>query len=420
MTPPSLAMSTPLREVDLLVVGGGPAGLKTAEQVASRGHSVLVIESKKEIGSPVHTSGGSTPETMRRFKIPAELYHSLHTIRFQSLNEQVRFAYADPVGCIIDVTGVYQHLAAEARRAGAEVLTSHRLTAVSKDDRGFVTGGEVAGPEGRFPVRAKITIDATGYRAAVCKLAGLHPGFSRFGVGAEYELHAPHVNQDELLLIVGSRWAPAGYAWAFPWGGGRVRVGAGIRHPDVRTDPKELLQRVMDDAAELGLDLTDHQILDYHRGLIPSQGIPERLTADGLMVVGDAGGQATLVVGEGIRLALIAGEMAGNVASEALSEGRFDAERLAPYEHEFRRRYGRSLAVGGVINRMMSSFEDAEWDNFKFLRTLPDAVLPSLLLSEYPLRKILRGYLTRPRSWLPAAKAVLQIAAKGVKAKLKR
>ena len=42
---------------------------------------------------------------------------------------------------------------------------------------------------------SKVLIDATGYRSTLLKQAGLDPGMRRFGVGAEYDLLAPHCLQ---------------------------------------------------------------------------------------------------------------------------------------------------------------------------------------------------------------------------------
>ena len=44
---------------EVLIVGGGPAGLAAAEAAAQGGAKTVVLERQKEIGYPIHTSGGS-------------------------------------------------------------------------------------------------------------------------------------------------------------------------------------------------------------------------------------------------------------------------------------------------------------------------------------------------------------------------
>jgi len=386
-------------DTDVLVVGGGPAGLATAEAAAAAGVRALVVEREPEIGEPVHTSGGMSVAAVRAFGIPPDLHHPVEEIRIVSPGESVSFRYPEPIVSLLDVRGTYRFLAERAARAGARVVTAADARTPLREG-GRLAGWTVEAGGRSHDVHAPVVVDASGYRAAVAKAAGLHAGFRRFGVGAELELAAPALDETAGVLVVGSRYAPAGYAWAFPCGRGRVRVGVGVHHADVRSDPRRHLDLLVRDAASLGFDLEGATVEEEHFGLIPTDGPLAALAGDGIMAVGDAAGQATLVLGEGIRLGLLAGGLAGTVAAHAVEAGRRDRDALLPYERAFRRRHGRDLRIGGILNRRLARADDAAWDrHVRILQTLPPRLLPSLLQSEFPLSGLVRWVATRPSLW---------------------
>src|SRR4029079_5528308 len=56
--------SGPMEAYDVVIAGGGPAGLAMAAPLAEAGLAVLVCERNAEIGLPVRTSGGSWPDDL--------------------------------------------------------------------------------------------------------------------------------------------------------------------------------------------------------------------------------------------------------------------------------------------------------------------------------------------------------------------
>src|SRR6266571_2404242 len=205
-------------DCDVLIVGGGPAGLAAAEAAAKQGARTLVLERQNEIGYPVHTSGGSWVSDMKALAIPEHLYHPINKVYFVSPHREVPLYYNPAVACVLDVRGLYQHLASRAITAGATLCMRHTVEQTIVEN-GRVCGVTVKNHVGeRLTLRAAVTIDASGVSRHVGVRAEMGKAFHRYGYGAEYDLYAPNYPQDELYLVMGSKFAPRGYAWAFPRG----------------------------------------------------------------------------------------------------------------------------------------------------------------------------------------------------------
>ena len=388
------------REYDVVIVGGGPAGLSAAEAAARGGARVAVLERQKEIGYPVHTSGGSWIADMRSLGIPSDLFYPIHTVTFLSPNRQARFDYAEPVCCVLDVRGVYQHLATRAVAAGVEIHPNSPVEGPIVEDGRVV--GVIAKDHRNRPGlwRAKVVIDASGFSSTVVTRAGLRQGFRRYGYGAEYDLAAPNYDQRSLYLIMGSQVAPSGYAWAFPRGKGRVRLGVGVIRPDVDADAREYLDTFAQRLPSLAPAFVGASPLEYHTGLFPSEGVVERFVSDGLLATGDSAGHGSTLVGEGIRFAIYSGQMAGAVAGEAVHAGDTSAAYLARYERQWRARFGREMDISYIVNQRIAAWSDAQWDEgMDLLRRLSPTQAAELLRGDYSVGLFL-GVLRRNPSLL--------------------
>lgn len=349
-------------KVDVAIVGGGPAGLAAAEAAAREGVKVLVLERQNEIGYPIHTSGGSWIRDMHALDIPEHLYHPVTKVWFVSPQRAVPLLYNPAVACVIDVRGLYQHLASRAVAAGAAIRVRHTVEQTLLED-GRVQGvtAKTHSSE-RIEVRASVTIDASGFSRHIGARAEMGKAFHRYGYGAEYDLYAPNYPQDELYLIMGSEYAPHGYAWAFPRGNGRVRLGVGVLHPDCDDDARVYLDRMMRELPQFKNTLKGASPLEYHTGLFPSEGPVESFSRDGLLLAGDAGGQGSTLVGEGIRFAIYAGQMAGKVAAGAIKSGDTSAQFLNRFDKQWRARFGRDMDIAYMINKRITGYSDEQWD----------------------------------------------------------
>ncbi len=380
---------------DILIVGGGPAGLAAAAAAARYGARAVVLERQKEIGYPVHTSGGTWISDMIALGVPPHLYHPIHHITFLSPQNSARFSYPDPVCAVLDVRGLYQHSAERAIRQGASIQLAAPVEGPIIED------GRVVGVRAKNALnesvewRAAVTLDCSGFSSTLATRAGLHGGYKRYGYGAEWDLLAPNYPDDELYLIMGSQVAPAGYAWAFPRGKGRVRLGVGVIRPDVDEDARLYLHTFTERLPQLAPVFTGASAIEYHTGLFPSEGAMPHFVMDGLMTAGDSAGQGSTLVGEGIRFAMYAGQMAGETAATAVRKGDTSAKGLREFERAWKARFGRNLDVALLINHRIAAYTDQQWDDsLNLLKRLTPAQAAEAVRGDFSA-KLLFGILRR-------------------------
>jgi digeranylgeranylglycerophospholipid reductase len=371
-------------DCDVLIVGGGPAGLAAAEAAAKQGVRTIVLERQNEIGYPVHTSGGSWVSDMKALAIPEHLYHPITKVVFASPHREVTLHYNPAVACVLDVRGLYQHLASRAIDAGATVRVRHIVEQTILENEcvlGVTAKNHVSE---RISMLASVTIDASGFSRHVGVRTEMGGAFHRYGYGAEYDLYAPNYPQDELFLIMGSQFAPHGYAWSFPRGNGRVRLGVGVLHPDCEDDARGYLDSIMRDLPQLADKFKDASPIEYHTGLFPSEGPVERFSRNGLLLAGDAAGHGSTLVGEGIRFAIYSGQMAGAVAAEAVKAQNTSAAFLGRFDKQWRTRFGRDMDIAYMINKRIADYTDDQWDgSLDLMRRLTPAQLAQALRGDF-------------------------------------
>lgn len=346
-------------QCDILVVGGGPAGLAAARAAAKARANVTLVHRDAEIGKPVRTSGGSYLRDIERLGIPTTLYQRINELVFAGPTTMARIDVSSQPMVILDITGTYQFIAEQARAAGASIHTGCTFKSIRHDDgQRFVCILETSdGTE--HEIQTRRIVEASGSSRAVLDALGQTRRVTRLGAGIEYECERTGGRPDRATLFVGSRYCPAGYGWIFPTNKQTVRIGVGVLRPQEKARLPELIDSFMASDMARQLDIGAGEIRDKHVGVVPADGIPDRLVHDRVVVAGDAASMAIATVGEGIRYGIEAGDAAGSAIAESLAG---DMSSLSRYEKQWMKHNRTSFKAGQRMNVAMGTYDDAQWD----------------------------------------------------------
>lgn len=396
--------------LDLLVVGGGPAGLATAHAAAAGGARVLVVHRDAEIGKPVRTSGGSWLFHLRQLGIPDHLHHPITSASFASPNAVATSHFDEDHPVALDVTATYEYLASLARTAGAELRTGTRFIRTELGDDGLYRS-VIGRGRSEEVITSRYLVDASGSARAVTSQLGLQPRPVRYGIGAEYEYENLSPDPHHCLLFVGSRYCPAGYGWALPARNGTIRVGVGVLQPDTKVKPQPLLDEFMASEWPRQLGLVTGRLIEKHFGVLPSETPSEQAVFGNVVCVGDTAMQALPLIGEGIRYCIEAGRVAGAAIAKGCQDPRVSDRELAGYERWWRKRYGYEFWLAWKMNLRIARFTDREWDMItKVMQHLPPESVARGLRSELSPMRLAKFALKRPKLAVKFGAALLGLS----------
>lgn len=319
-------------EVDVLVVGAGPAGSIAALEARRAGPEldVLVVERDRAVGAPVRCAEGVGDAGLREFANPEGapwVARKITRVIFLAPDDtEVKVAERD-VGWILDRTRFDAFLAAEAGSLGAEIRIGTEASGMTRtgDGRWQVT---LRGLKGDEIVRARIVIGADGVETMVGRWAGLDTRVPARDMEscAQYLVQGIDFDPDAIYLQFGDRVAPGGYAWVFPKGPGLANVGLGL--VALKSDGRNAREYL---DAWIARRYPRGTSTGYTVGGVIVHTTAKHITTDGVMLAGDAAHMINPLSGGGIVNAMKAGRLAGRTAAEAIRVGDTSAGRLARY-----------------------------------------------------------------------------------------
>ncbi len=330
---------------EVLIVGAGPVGAWTAAELAKR-HEVLLVEEHAEIGRPVQCAGLVAPRVLEMTSAQDCVLNRLRgaVITFPAGGE-LEFAAKECKAVVVDRARLDKHLVERAVDAGATLRTSTRFAGRRQGTCLLKT------VRGTQEITPKVLVGADGYRSAVAAVTGLPP--CRDVVrGVEVDVAQRMEDQDRVRVLLGARVAPGFFAWAIPCGD-FSRVGLCVR--EGAPSPSRYLEKAMELAGVRG------KVLARYSGQIPL-GARQRTCDDGVLVVGDAAGQAKPISGGGVYTGMVAGGCAAQAIDLALRNGDVSRRSLSLYERLWRAELGRELDNGYRARRILLAMKDAKMD----------------------------------------------------------
>ena len=308
----------------VIVVGGGPAGLAAAIALRARNFAVLVVDGARPPIEKV-CGEGLLPETLESLraigidtgKLPGVPFRG---VRYLARQQQAQAEFPHSAALGITRSKLHQAMLAAATDCGAEFLWQAPVTGLAAEG---ITVGDRA-------LSAKWIIGADGHSSRIRKWAR----FETRSQSPQRFAFRQHFRAKPWTDFLEVYWSTKSQAYVTVVGEREICVVVMSRDPHFR------MSDALRDFPQLAARLAGCETLDKERGAVSRNRILQQVTRDNIALVGDASGTVDAITGEGLGLAF----RQALALADALASG-----DLSQYEAAHRRLRRKPRVMSSVL-----------------------------------------------------------------------
>src|SRR5437870_4582362 len=378
---PLEGIDRPQMPADVVIVGGGPAGMACAIRLSQlidqhnernpgsqlSKDNIYLLEKSREIGQHCLSGALLDPRAMRELlpgfekEAPIDAEVSKESVYFLTKNGKLKFPITPPPlrdhgNYVISLNRFVKWMGSKAEESGITIFTGFagyellldggRVIGVQTDDKGVDKQNQPKSNfEPGYDLKAKLVILAEGTRGSLTKQLvarfnlerGRNPQSYGVGVKELWEIPSGRIAPGEVIYTMGWPLTTKEYggAWIYGSKDNVVSLGfvTGLDYADPRLDPQHVLQDFKQHPFVAKL-LEGGKMIRYGAKSMPYGGwwaIPP-VAGNGWMILGDSAGFLNSARLKGIHLAIKSGMLAAETAFEALTKDDVSAATLSGFQ----------------------------------------------------------------------------------------